>query len=358
VPGLRILPRVTTSPYSITNASAPGKRSPAPALDFRYTTATAPHRRRAREILAKHPHVKDLEGNDATSALWVVGIVGAQWAIAWALAGQAWYWVLPAAWLVGAFFSHGLYVLIHECTHNLVLRNKTANNLLGIFCDTGTALPGAMGFRKFHLLHHQMQGDLEMDLDVVGPREARLVGNSTWRKAVWMAFLGISQALRPRRLKNVKVLDRWMVLDAAVVVAFDVAVLLLLGPVALGYLVLSTIFALGLHPLGGRWIQEHYITREDQETYSYYGPLNRVAFNVGYHNEHHDFFRVPWRRLPALKAAAPEFYDGLKSYRSWTAVLLRFVFDPSMSTYSRLVRARAAPASAPAARAADLEPVA
>ena len=104
-------------------------------------------------------------------------------------------------------------------------------------------------------------------------------------------------------------------------------------------LLLSTFFGLGLHPLGGRWIQEHFVTEAGQETYSYYGPLNRLAFNVGYHNEHHDFANVPWNNLPKLKAAAPEFYDSLASYGSWTGVVARFVLDPALSTYSRIVRA-------------------
>jgi sphingolipid delta-4 desaturase len=111
-----------------------------------------------------------------------------------------------------------------------------------------------------------------------------------------------------------------------------------MGPKALAYLAVSTFFALGLHPVGGRWIQEHYESRKGQETYSYYGPLNKTCFNMGYHNEHHDFPGIAWNNLPRLKKLARDYYDGLASYRSWTAVLLKFIFDPSMSTYSRVVR--------------------
>ena len=62
-------------------------------------------------------------------------------------------------------------------------------------------------------------------------------------------------------------------------------------------MLLSFVFSIGLHPVGARWIQEHYLIAPPQETYSYYGPLNKVAFNVGYHNEHHDFSFVPWNNL-------------------------------------------------------------
>ena len=95
------------------------------------------------------------------------------------------------------------------------------------------------------------------------------------------------------------------------------------------YLVVSTVFAIGLHPLGARWIQEHFALAPGQETYSYYGPLNKVSFNVGYHNEHHDIVTIPWSRLPQVRRIAPEFYDGLHAYTSWTALLVRFLRDPT-----------------------------
>jgi sphingolipid delta-4 desaturase len=60
--------------------------------------------------------------------------------------------------------------------------------------------------------------------------------------------------------------------------------------------------------------------------------------NVGYHNEHHDFPSIPWNRLPAIKKAAPEAYDTLYYHPSWTKLLLRFIFDPSLSLRTRYVR--------------------
>jgi sphingolipid delta-4 desaturase len=67
--------------------------------------------------------------------------------------------------------------------------------------------------------------------------------------------------------------------------------------------------------------------------------LNIPALNVGYHNEHHDFPWVPWHRLPLVRAAAPEAYDTLLWHRSWTKLLFRFLFDPGISLWSRVVRA-------------------
>ncbi len=167
---------------------------------------------------------------------------------------------------------------------------------------------------------------------------ARSLARSAWRKTIWLFLFSLSQALRPLKMRNVTFGNRWILANTLIVLIVDIGILLVLGPQALAYLALSTLFALGLHPLGGRWIQEHYKPAEGQETYSYYGPLNRLCFNMGYHNEHHDMPGVPWNALPKVRKLAPEFYSGLKSYRSWTALLVRFIFDPTLSTYSRILR--------------------
>jgi len=102
-------------------------------------------------------------------------------------------------------------------------------------------------------------------------------------------------------------------------------------------------------PCGARWIQEHYTYDFDQETFSYYGPINRVALNMGYHNEHHDLPSIPWNNLPKLRAMAPEFYDYLKYHTSWTRLLFQFIFDERYSLYSRIERMKQR-ASSPAIR--------
>jgi sphingolipid delta-4 desaturase len=110
------------------------------------------------------------------------------------------------------------------------------------------------------------------------------------------------------------------------------------GWLGLWYLGLSFLFSVGLHPVGARWIQEHYTLDPDQETFSYYGPINRVALNVGYHNEHHDFPSIAWNNLPKLRALAPEFYDSLRSHSSWTRLMIQFVFDERYTLFSRVER--------------------
>jgi sphingolipid delta-4 desaturase len=50
-------------------------------------------------------------------------------------------------------------------------------------------------------------------------------------------------------------------------------------------------------------------------TYSYYGPSNILFLNVGYHNEHHDFHRIAWSRLPALKYAYPRQWPVTRAHR-------------------------------------------
>lgn len=74
------------------------------------------------------------------------------------------------------------------------------------------------------------------------------------------------------------------------------------------------------------------------ETYSYYGPLNILTYNVGLHNEHHDFPAIPWTRLPVLRVIAKEFYADLPCHQSWIRVMWQFVWDTEVGLWCRVKR--------------------
>jgi sphingolipid delta-4 desaturase len=148
----------------------------------------------------------------------------------------------------------------------------------------------------------------------------------------------VQGVIRPRRLTRVAFLDLWTLVNIAAQAACMVLLWWWAGTAAFKYLVVSTIFAIGLHPLGARWIQEHFALVPGQETYSYYGPLNKVSFNVGLHNEHHDVMTIPWSRLPQVRRIAPEFYEGLHSYGSWTGLLMHFLRNREITLFDYTVR--------------------
>ncbi len=307
---------------------------------FVQSTTPEPHRARTKALLRQHPEIRQLIGTNPRTALWTVLIVAGQVAVAWFVADRSWWWVFGAAYLVGAFANHALFVVIHECTHKLVFKKKMGNTLTGLLANLPLTFPSYIAFARYHIKHHAFQGIYELDADLPYEWEARLVGHSIFGKALWLLFYPVVQALRPLRIKEMRMVDGWTLANAVLNVGFDVAIWVLLGPKALVYMLASLFFSIGLHPVGARWIQRHYVTagNYDQETFSYYGKLNKLAFNVGYHNEHHDFPSVPWNNLPRVYNAAPELYGNLYSHQSWARLLVRFLTTRDLSLWNRVVR--------------------
>lgn len=309
--------------------------------DFFQSVLDQPHPKRTRLILKAHPQVRDLIGRNPWTAAILALVISLQVALAWwfgKLGLRYWWATLAVAWCVGAFANHSLYVIIHEATHNLIFKRGSWNRWTVILADLPNVFPGAIGFHVYHLKHHTHQGDYDLDADIASRWEARLIGNTTLGKMLWELLFPFFQLTRPPRLQSIKMWSWWSTANIAAGLLFDAAILFLCGPNGLLYLIGSFFFAIGFHPLGARWVQEHYTLDPEQETYSYYGPLNFFALNVGYHNEHHDFPSIPWNRLPKLKALAPEFYDTLKSYRSWTRLWLQFLFDRRFTLFRRVER--------------------
>ncbi len=304
---------------------------------FRHLQAPDPHIQNGKTIMRDHPEVTQYFGPYHLSPVYVVGVVLLQLTVAFLLRDAGGLLIMLSAYGFGAFASHALFVLIHDATHNLVSKTSTTNRLFSILCNVGQGVPSAMSFRLFHLLHHARMGEYDCDGDLPSHWEARLVGHSTARKAVWLFLFSIVELLRPLHIKKGSI-DRWTVWNVIAIIASNALIWHWSGVQGLAYILLSTFFGVGLHIVGGRWIQEHYIFKEGQETYSYYGPLNLVSFNVGYHYEHHDLVQVPWVHLPKIKALAPECYEHLHAHQSWGRVLTQFLFDKKLDLYSRMIR--------------------
>ncbi|GAA4466877.1 hypothetical protein GCM10023189_49640 [Nibrella saemangeumensis] len=307
--------------------------------NFTVVSGTEPHRIRTRKIIKSHPEVKKLIGKNPATFLIILVCVASQIGIAYLVKDAAWYWVLGAAYVVGAFFSHTLFVTIHEAAHNLIFKKLWQNVAAGIIANFPSVIPSAISFKNFHLKHHVFQGVHELDADLPDWYEARLIRNYSIGKAIWLLLFPLFQGIRTIRCREAAVLDKYVISNMVAQLAFDGAIVYFFGWPALAYLFLSFWFSVSLHPLGARWIQEHYLTLDPhQETYSYYGQLNSVNLNVGFHNEHHDMPSIPWNNLPKLKAMAPEFYEPLLAHRSYTRLLFRFLFDQEISLFSRIVR--------------------
>lgn len=306
--------------------------------DFTYSTSPEPHKARTKDLLTKHPEIRKLIGRNPFSFLLIIFVVSLQLAIAILLSGQAWWLALIIAFLIGAFANHACFVLIHEAAHNLIFKKKALNYISGILADIPNVIPSSVSFRSYHLKHHSYQGDYYRDADLASRWEANLIGHSVFGKLLWELLFPFFQGFRPFRLKGIEFINLWTVINWVVIFGIDVLIIIYFGPISFLYLLFSFFFSIGFHPLGARWIQEHYLVAPPQETYSYYGPLNTLALNVGFHNEHHDLQSVPWNNLPKLKKTAPEFYDNLVYHPSWFKLWLKFLFDPNLSLYSRIVR--------------------
>ena len=306
--------------------------------DFVYSQNSEPHRLRTKQILKEHPQVRQLIGKNPKSILAIFALVALQIVLAILLQNQSWWLLILVAYIIGAFADHALFVLIHECAHKLIFKNKSSNKIAGIIANIPLLFASSVSFERYHLKHHSFQGVHELDGDLPNHWEARLINNYFIGKIIWLLFYPFFQLFRLSRLREIKPFDSWVALNWVVQIIFTALIIWLFGAKAIVYLLCSFFFSVGLHPLGARWIQEHYLTQGEQETYSYYGSFNKLAFNVGFHNEHHDFPSVPWNKLPQIKDTAPLYYTSLSSHNSWTKLFFRFIFDKELSLFSRIVR--------------------
>ena len=198
-----------------------------------------------------------------------------------------------------------MFVVIHDAVHNTIFKTPLANKWVAILADLPNTFPTAMGFRCYHQKHHSHLGDYDYDADLPGHIEAQTRRQPLVRQSLLALRLRLLAAhpARPPERHRADAGAKWTYINAAVDhrLRSRRSLFLRLERAALS-LRFVLVFGRRLHPLGARWIQEHFTFDPQQETYDYYGPLNLVALNIGYHNEHHDFPEIPWRAAARTEA--------------------------------------------------------
>ncbi|XP_070577658.1 sphingolipid delta(4)-desaturase DES1-like [Ptychodera flava] len=306
--------------------------------DFEWVYTEEPHATRRKEILAKYPEIKRLMGCDPMLKYIVVAMVLVQLIACYFIKDASWTTLVITAYCFGGVINHSMTLAVHEISHNLAFGHSKPmrNRILGIFGNLIIGVPQSVTFKKYHLDHHRYQGDCDLDMDIPSKLEGKLFAH-TFTKLIWVILQPFFYALRPLFLnpKPPTVLEG---INFAVQLTFNILLVYFWGAKPLVYLIGGSLLAMGLHPVAGHFISEHYMFKKGFETYSYYGCLNAITFNVGYHMEHHDFPSVPGSRLPMVKKIAAEYYDDIPHHDSWIRVLYDFITDPDIGPYARIKR--------------------
>ncbi|XP_064484641.1 sphingolipid delta(4)-desaturase DES1-like isoform X2 [Ornithodoros turicata] len=286
----------------------------------------------------KHPEIQKLMKPYPWFKWQIVAMVTTQLFMFYMLQDASWFTLTMWAYFFGGVINHALMLGIHEIAHNHAFGpgRPLPNRLFGMFTNLPIGIPASISFRKYHLEHHRYQGIDSIDADLPTELEAKLFCH-TFTKLIWIILQPLFYALRPVFVFP-KPVTKLELINLVTQITFDVLVYHFFGAKIVYYMIGGSLLAMGLHPVAGHFVSEHYMFKKGFETYSYYGILNCLTFNVGYHMEHHDFPGVPGAKLPMVKKIAGEFYDDLPHHDSWVKVLYDFIMDPEIGPYARIKR--------------------
>lgn len=295
------------------------------------------HMQRKKEMLKKYPHISNLFVKDISGGFKSIAAAVVQTAVCTVFSTASWLTYSAVAYTIGATTAQYLFLSNHELSHGMYSESPRKNKLLSILINGPIVVPYAISFREYHLAHHSFLGVPGKDMDLPSEFEKKIVSNSRIRKAIWLTFQIVAYAIRPVLIKSQKI-TFYHIINLLFQIIYISTIVFFFGWAPVRMMILCVILSGGVHPTAGHFLSEHFTNSSDQETFSYYGPLNMVTLNVGYHCEHHDFQQIPGKYLPLLKNIASEYYEDLEKHHSWTKMLKDFVFDDDISLESRIIK--------------------
>lgn len=248
----------------------------------------------------KYPQIKQLFTTDNHFTYVVAAMVATQVVMCYLAKDMSWPALIFWAYVFGGSINHSLTLAIHDISHNTAFgyHHSKWNRYFGMFANLPIGVPMSIGFKKYHIDHHRYLGGDELDVDLPTEWEGRFFSNC-FMKVIWLFLNPLFYVLRPLAV-NPKPITTLEIHNLLIQLMFNGWILHMWGAKPIAYLLAGTLLSLGLHPISGHFISEHYMYTQGFETYSYYGSLNLVTFNVGYHVEHHDFPAIPSSKLPLV----------------------------------------------------------
>jgi sphingolipid 4-desaturase/C4-monooxygenase len=302
--------------------------------EFVKATGPDPHMIRRKQLLKDHPEIETLYGHDVRQAYFCTVTVLLQVIMAYLVRDWSWGPLVIASYAISGTLNHSIFLAMHELSHDNFFPTRLQNQWFAMFANLPCGIAIASTFRRYHMIHHSSMGTETMDVDLPTAWEARFF-DSILGRFTWLFLQPLFYAVRPLVFKPLPI-SFWEIVNWTVQLSFDAIIFYYFGYKSLSYLILGTLLGSGVHPLSGHFF-EHLETVIGQETYSYYGPINSIVYNVGYHNEHHDFPRIPGSKLPELKRMV-DAYDKLPHYNSWVELIIMFIFKGNVNLFCRVVR--------------------
>ena len=236
-------------------------------------------------------------------------------------------------YLVGGTVINSNSLGMHEIIHFNAFKNINYNKYLSIFCDLTFGLPICESFRRYHKHHHNDFSVVNKDPDLPSNFEIKYF-NGKIGKLIWLFFQGLFYIFRPLTIKQFDTTYFQRISIVCCIIRFLLFWHYLSIYAAL-FPIISAVLGTGIHPLSGHFITEHYYHNDKNETTSYYGWMNLLTFNAGYHIEHHDFPNIPGSYLPKLHSIVKEYKNNPK-VDSWVKNLCYFIIDDKFTLNNRV----------------------
>uniref|UniRef100_A0A915K4E1 Fatty acid desaturase domain-containing protein n=1 Tax=Romanomermis culicivorax TaxID=13658 RepID=A0A915K4E1_ROMCU len=203
---------------------------------------------------------------------------------------------------VGNWTASILLFHMHEAAHGTIFGPNSVfkNRLFGFILNLGVGVPFFSFFKKHHKNHHKYIGDQILDAEYPSELEAKIFPNNFAGKFCWLIFQPFIYTIRTPFLL-LKYPQWWWDLEEyanLIFVTLYAALCLVSGyPYFWGHCALSALAASCSNIFGYWGIMSHTEFFPMRETFSYYGYLNNIFMNFGYHMEHHDFPNIPGKIL-------------------------------------------------------------